>query len=335
MVKEDKQLQLFLLLLLGGSALAALSLFNGGSAAGYMLIPAMAAMLAVWLTRRHDEKMPRLFFVAYLLISGVYLLLALINTVLQFADFGKDAGVILAFLSLFLWFFLWFEGAERHRAYGLQGARWRLCALIAGLYIVLLLARLQVLACLGEYEFSLVAFLQDGATWYFLLLQLPLGFVFSLVNILGEEYGWRYFLQPILQKKYGLRRGVLLLGLIWGVWHLPVQMIYYSTPQWYFNLGMQIITCVSLGVFYGWAYLKTDNIWLPVILHYLNNAIVSFADDMPADEEALLTLPEMLTDGLLLAAVNLAFFGWAIFSPRFKDNSRRLPTMNERAEKTY
>ena len=98
---------------------------------------------------------------------------------------------------------------------------------------------------------------------------------------------------------------------------------------------MQIITCVSLGVFYGWAYLKTDNIRLPVILHYLNNAIVSFADDMPADEEALLTLPEMLTDGLLLAAVNLAFFGWAIFSPRFKDNSRRLPTMNERAEKTY
>lgn len=125
MVKEDKQLQLFLLLLLGGSALAALSLFNGGSAAGYMLIPAMAAMLAVWLTRRHDEKMPRLFFVAYLLISGVYLLLALINTVLQFADFDKDAGVILAFLSLFLWFFLWFEGAERRRAYGLQGARWR------------------------------------------------------------------------------------------------------------------------------------------------------------------------------------------------------------------
>lgn len=195
---ENKQLGIFLLLLLVGSALAAVPLFNGGSAANYMLVPAMAAMLTALLTRRHDEQFPWLFFIAYLLICSIYLLLALVNAIWPFGDFGKDAAVILALLSLPLWFFLWFEGAPRRRAYGLQGGNWRWCAMLAGLYVLLLLVRLQVFAFLGENDFSLLAFLQDGATWVFFLLDLPVGFVFSLINILGEEYGWRYFLQPIL-----------------------------------------------------------------------------------------------------------------------------------------
>ena len=334
MFTENKQLRLFLLLLLVGSALAAVPLLNGGSAADYMLTPAIAAILVALLTRRHDERLPRLFFVAYLLIGGVYLLLALLNVFLPFADFYKDAEAILPLLSLPLWFLLWFESAERRRAYGLQGGCWRQCALIAGLYVALLLLREVVFACLGENEFSLPAFWVDGAAWSFLLLQLPLGFFFSLVNILGEEYGWRYFLQPLLQKKYGLRRGVLLLGIIWGVWHLPVKIM-NSPQQWHFLLLMQIITCISLGIFYAWAYLKTDNIWLPVILHYLNNGIVGFVSDNQAADEALATVSEMLLSGLLLLAVDLALFGWAIFSPCFRADNGRLPTMNERAENIY
>jgi len=43
----------------------------------------------------------------------------------------------------------------------------------------------------------------------------------------------------------------------------------------------------------------------------------------------------MLLSGLLLLAVDLALFGWAIFSPCFRADNGRLPTMNERAEKTY
>ncbi len=331
MFAEDRQLRLFLLLLLAGAAFSAVPLLNGGSVADYMLHPAMAAMLVALLTRRQDERMPRLFFAAYLLIGSVYLLLALLNVFGLFADFYKDAGAILPLFSLPLWFFLWFENAERRRAYGLQGGRWRLCALIAGLYVALLLARLVVLSCLGENDFSLPAFLRDGATWSFFLVNLPLGFCFSLINILGEEYGWRYFLQPILQKKYGLRRGVLLVGLIWGVWHLPVHIV-NSPQQWYFLLLIQGSTCVALGIFYAWAYLKTDNIWLPVMLHYLNNSLLGFAERTAPADNSLPALPEMLLTALVLVVVNLVFFGWAIFSPRFKDNSRRLPTMNERAE---
>lgn len=43
----------------------------------------------------------------------------------------------------------------------------------------------------------------------------------GLAVVFGEEYGWRGFLQDELVK-LGKRHGVLLVGLIWGLWHLPV-----------------------------------------------------------------------------------------------------------------
>lgn len=42
----------------------------------------------------------------------------------------------------------------------------------------------------------------------------------------GEEFGWRGFLQPRLSRRYGPVIGALLVGLVWGVWHLA----YCITP---------------------------------------------------------------------------------------------------------
>lgn len=63
------------------------------------------------------------------------------------------------------------------------------------------------------------------------LFFLPLWAVLNLALMFGEEYGWRCYLQPILQNRFGPRRGVLLLGLLWGLWHLPLNLYYYSTAQ--------------------------------------------------------------------------------------------------------
>ena len=37
----------------------------------------------------------------------------------------------------------------------------------------------------------------------------------------GEEFGWRAYLQPKLMP-LGFRKAMLLMGLIWGVWHWPL-----------------------------------------------------------------------------------------------------------------
>ena len=34
---------------------------------------------------------------------------------------------------------------------------------------------------------------------------LPINYFFVFIAFFGEEYGWRYYLQPVLQKRFGLR----------------------------------------------------------------------------------------------------------------------------------
>ena len=129
-----------------------------------------------------------------------------------------------------------------------------------------------VLAYLADGQSDVVlAIVQDPATWIYLLVT-PLNFVMAFAAFFGEEYGWRYYLQPIMQKRFGLRGGVLLLGVAWGVWHIFLDFFFYTTPDRGLIMTIsQIITCVTLGIFFAWAYMKTDNIWVPVILHFLNN----------------------------------------------------------------
>ena len=47
-------------------------------------------------------------------------------------------------------------------------------------------------------------------------------FLYNFHYHFGEEYGWRSYFQPLLQKKFGIVKGVLLFGVLWELWHLPM-----------------------------------------------------------------------------------------------------------------
>ena len=98
---------------------------------------------------------------------------------------------------------------------------------------------------------------------------------YSKINLFGEEYGWRYYLTPALQGRFGARRGALAVGVLWGLWHLPLNLFFYSPDTSLQSIAAQLVVCVTLGVFFTFAYEKCGkNIWLPVVLHYLNNNMV-------------------------------------------------------------
>src|SRR5919199_6986689 len=63
-----------------------------------------------------------------------------------------------------------------------------------------------------------------------LVLTYPVAFVstFFLGGPLGEEPGWRGFALPRLQPLHGPLVGSLILGILWGLWHLPLFLI----PSW-------------------------------------------------------------------------------------------------------
>lgn len=50
------------------------------------------------------------------------------------------------------------------------------------------------------------------------------------VMINGEEGGWRGFALPRLQKLSGPLRGSLILGILWGLWHVPLMLIPAQSP---------------------------------------------------------------------------------------------------------
>ena len=114
-----------------------------------------------------------------------------------------------------------------------------------------------------------------------MLAQLPMAALLGwLVNVpvtLGEEGGWRGFLYPELEKKYGTRKSIIYGGIIWGLWHLPltIQGHNYGLHYWGFpfvGIGMMCLFCVTSGILLTWLNKKTGSIWPSVFCHSAMNA---------------------------------------------------------------
>lgn len=86
----------------------------------------------------------------------------------------------------------------------------------------------------------------------------------------GEEYGWRFFLQPILQKRFGKKMGVIILGVIWGIWHFPQDIIDGNMYSAYYLLP-KVIFCICISIYMGWVFMKTNNVYIVAFIHGLND----------------------------------------------------------------
>jgi membrane protease YdiL (CAAX protease family) len=98
----------------------------------------------------------------------------------------------------------------------------------------------------------------------------------ALLIAFGEEYGWRGYLQDALIK-LGRIRGIVLLGVIWGLWHAPIIAMGHNYPG-YPLLGILLMTlyCVGLSFVLGYVVFKSGSVLLAAYLHALNNQVLSF-----------------------------------------------------------
>ena len=96
---------------------------------------------------------------------------------------------------------------------------------------------------------------------------------------LGEEFGWRAYLLPKLMPLGG-RKAMLLMGVIWGVWHWPIIALghnyglNYPGAPWLGMLAMVWFT-LSCGTLLGWAALRSGSVWPAVIGHGAINGIAA------------------------------------------------------------
>ena len=102
-------------------------------------------------------------------------------------------------------------------------------------------------------------------------LQVLAASILGIVIGFGEEYGWRGYLQNELFK-LGRVRGVLLMGVIWGVWHWPVILMGLDYPDHpLLGAALFLFYATCLGIFLGYAVLKSGSVLLAAFLHALNN----------------------------------------------------------------
>jgi len=151
------------------------------------------------------------------------------------------------------------------------------------------------------------------------ILPFILLFLYGTIVGLGEEIGWRGYLQEKLIKKHGLFLGLLVLGIVWAYWHLPVYLMGLSFPS-HPILGALLLAplhIVLLGVFLGWLYIRSGNIWAPIWGHLSANLFTA------------LTYPLVIMNTSELNRYFLIITFWGIVASICFINLKRIQTRNE------
>ncbi|MCO5945685.1 CPBP family intramembrane glutamic endopeptidase [Mucilaginibacter flavidus] len=122
----------------------------------------------------------------------------------------------------------------------------------------------------------------DLSEWY---LPLILFFIFIPFSPLWEEIGWRGFLLPILQDKFRPLTAAVILGLIWGIWHIPMYLTHNpegSRTQLF--LVYFIIGTVPITILFVWLYNKTESLLITIFFHAAINATFALFGKVPTGE---------------------------------------------------
>ena len=280
-----------------------------------MYYPAAGVMLAMLVTRKGDPLMPRRFYGAFLTLAAVMAGMAVASFFLPGVPWEVVGQLPIVLGSLVCWIFYFLDKKEKRTAYGLRatGEGRRRPWLYVLLFLALYLGRIVLPVVLAGGQ-GLDQLFFSPVLQLISFLSLPINFFLVFTAFFGEEYGWRGFLQPLLQRRFGPRKGVLLLGVVWGIWHLPINLFFYSPDTWLQSLVAQQITCISYGIFFAYAYEKTRNIWVPTWIHFFNNNMIAVFAGAAAIQNQVIGWAEVVFS-LVTAAV---FYGFFLLAPVFR-----------------
>ena len=149
----------------------------------------------------------------------------------------------------------------------------------------------------------------------------------GIISGFGEEFGHRGFMFPLL---YRIRPwvGIVIGGLIWYAWHLPLalvipQAVQNPHGQTLLNFIMLAIGSVCTFTFLAYVYVKSESVWVTSVAHItLNNAAASLSYFSIVRDQALANI------GLTLTMIIVVAFLY--YSTELKVFATYFAAMNER-----
>jgi uncharacterized protein len=135
--------------------------------------------------------------------------------------------------------------------------------------------------------------------------------VFSTPVQAGEEVGWRGYALPRMAARLGFGPASIVLGAIWGLWHLPLFFVPgedYGQPFFVFAMGT-----TALSVAIAWLYANTKgSLLLTMLMHSAVNQTVGIVPDTLAEPGNPFSLrapvPFYLTVGFLWISAGYFLF---------------------------
>ncbi|SCW39699.1 CAAX protease self-immunity [Ruminococcaceae bacterium YRB3002] len=353
---DKKRLWIFLAVAYGLTALMYLlmiiGLKNGQDLTVFvnaqMMYPAAGVILGKILVRREGERLPMGGYITFLIIAAVMVLLSLLSLVIKLDPIEYDmmgtkttmdvwsmvSQYSLIIGSVIMYILFWTCGRQIRENAGLARRNIKMSIILVAVFVALFLGREFLNVTLTDAYYGnhdaleqLTGVVSNIAIWIN-VAALPFNYFLVFIAFFGEEYGWRYYLQPIMQNKFGKRLGVLLLGLVWGVWHIGADFMFYTKTDGPIVFVGQLITCVTVGIFFGYAYMKTQNIWVPVIMHFINNQLAALlaggtADALQGQSYNWIDVPISLVSSIVLAL----FIFMPVYSSRSKEKGTEVQTI--------
>ena len=137
-----------------------------------------------------------------------------------------------------------------------------------GIYLFILVNIVLYFVSIEKVNFSLIVVNSP--------VMLAIIFIRSLLSgATGEELGWRSFLLAEFQKKYKPVQSAIIVGFIWGLWHIPLWFITgYTGINLFIYIVCFLISIVSASVVITFLYNKSGNLFSAIFYHFLFNFII-------------------------------------------------------------
>lgn len=144
-----------------------------------------------------------------------------------------------------------------------------------------------------------------------LYLVIPAFLYVLFTSVVGEEIGWRGYALPRLQARSSALGASITLGLIWGIWHLPLFWMAGNFHQ-HIPVSLFLLQTTGFSVLYTWMWNNTrGSLLMPHLFHAASNTTLGVLPILPTAAYPA-TRPLWLGVGLLWLMVGTV----VVYGPR-------------------